>query len=384
MTGRDTIVANIPVRFRATKVSKRLTIKCAYGAAAAAYYVTQPDNLTFYFPADFPFRGGNTVKIYRRRFLQSATAVAVTTTPWLVRAQAWPARPVRIIVGFAPGGALDVVARLIGQWLSDRLGQSFLIENRTGAGSNIATEAVVNAPADGYTLLMTSSANAVNTTLYGKLKFVFHRDIAPVASVAQFPCVLDVNPSVPVKTVPEFITYAKANPHKLSMGSGGLGSPQHIAGELFKIMTGVDLVQVHYRGGAPAISDLVGGQLQVMFDVMLEAIEHIRAGKLRPLAVTTATRAPLLPEVPTISDFVPGFEASFWWGVGAPRNTPGEIIDKLNREINAGLADQRLKARLADLGGTVLPGSPEEFATLIAKETEKWGKVVRAGNMKVD
>jgi tripartite-type tricarboxylate transporter receptor subunit TctC len=327
---------------------------------------------------------GNTMKIYRRRFLQSVTAFTITPTPRLVRAQTWPARQVRIIVGFAPGGALDVVARLVGQWLSDRLGQSFLIENRTGAGSNIATEAVVNAPPDGYTLLMTSSANAVNTTLYVKLKFVFHRDIAPVASIGQFPCVVDVNPSVPVKTVPEFIAYAKANPHKLSMGSGGLGSPQHIAGELFKMMTGVELVQVHYRGGAPAIADLVGGQLQVMFDVMLEAIEHIRAGRLRPLAVTTATRAPLLPELPTVGDFVPGFEATFWWGVGAPRNTPREVIEKLNREINEGLADQRLKARLAGLGGTVLSGSPEEFGTLIANETEKWGKVVRAGNMRVD
>jgi tripartite-type tricarboxylate transporter receptor subunit TctC len=341
------------------------------------------DRLGSLFPGWFPFWERNAVKIRRRRFLQSAAA-AVTVTPRLVRAQAWPARPVRMIVGFAPGGALDVVARLIGQWLSDRLGQTFLIENRTGAGSNIAAEAVVGAPADGYTLLMTSSANTVNTTLYGKLNFVFHRDIAPVACIGQIPCVLDVNPSVPVKTVPEFIAYAKANPHTLSMGTGGLGSPQHITGELFKMMTGIDLVQVHYRGGAPAIADLVGGQLQVMFDIMLEAIEHIRAGKLRTLAVTTATRAPLLPEVPTVSDFVPGFEASFWWGVGAPRNTPAEIIDKLNREINAGLADQRLQARLTDLGAAVLPGSPEEFGTLIAKDTEKWGKVVRAGNMKVD
>jgi tripartite-type tricarboxylate transporter receptor subunit TctC len=291
---------------------------------------------------------------------------------------------VRIVVGFAPGGATDVVARLIGQWLSDRLGQSFLVENRTGAGSNIAVEAVVNAPADGYTLLMAGSANTINTTLYGKLNFVFHRDIAPVASIGQVPSVLDVNPSVPVKTVPEFIAYALANPHKLSMGSGGLGSPQHITGELFKMMTGVDLVHVPYRGGAPAIADLVGGQVQVMFDIMTEAIEHIRAGKLRPLAVTTATRAPLLPEVPTMSDFVPGFQASFWWGVGTPRNTPPEIIDKLNREINAGLADQRLTSRLTELGATALPGSPEEFGTLIVKETEKWGKVVRAGNMKVD
>jgi tripartite-type tricarboxylate transporter receptor subunit TctC len=328
---------------------------------------------------------GEAVKIRRRRFLQSAAAgLAAAAAPRTAWPQTYPTRPVRIVVGFAPGGALDTVARLIGQWLSDRLGQSFLIENRTGAGSNIAAESVVNAPADGYTLLMTSTANVVNTTLYGELNFVFHRDIAPVANVGQVPCTLDVNPSVPVTTVPEFITYAKANPHKLSMGTGGLGSPQHITGELFKMMTGVDLVQVHYRGGAPAIADLVGGQVQVMFDIMLEAIEHIRAGKLRPLAVTTATRAPLLPDVPTVSDFVPGFEASFWWGVGAPRNTPAEIIDKLNREINAGLADKRLKTRLTELGAAVLPGSPEEFGTFIAKDTEKWGKVVRAGNMKVD
>jgi tripartite-type tricarboxylate transporter receptor subunit TctC len=325
------------------------------------------------------------VKIRRRRFLQSAAAaVAVAATPRLVRAQAWPARPVRIIVGFAPGGALDVVARLIGRWLSDRLGQSFLIENRTGAGSNIAAEAVVNAPADGYTLLMASSVNAVNTTLYGKLNFVFHSDIAPVASVGQVPCILDVHPSLPVRTVPEFIAYAKANPHKLSMGSGGLGSPQHITGELFRVMTGVDLVYAHYRGGAPAVADLVGGQLQATFDVMLESIEHIRAGKLRALAVTTAARAPLLPEVPVMADFVPGFESGVWWGVGAPRDTPAGIIEKLNGEINAGLADPRLNARLIELGGTALPGSPADFGALIARDTEKWGKIVRAGNMRVE
>jgi tripartite-type tricarboxylate transporter receptor subunit TctC len=325
------------------------------------------------------------VKIRRRRFLQSAAAAAaVTAAPRLVRAQAWPARPVRIIAGFAPGGALDVVARMIGQWLTDRLGQSFLVENRTGAGSNIAAETVVNAPADGYTLLMTSTANTVNTTLYSKLNFVFHRDIAPVASVGQVPGVLDVNPSVPVNTVPEFIAYAKANSHKLTMGSGGLGSPQNITAELFKMMTGVDLVQVHYRGGAPAVADLVSGQVQAMFDLVLESIEHIRAGKLRPLAVTTATRVPLLPDLPTVSDFVPGFEASFWWGVGAPRNTPAEIIGRLNKEINAGLADQALQARLTGLGATMLPGSPEDFGALIARDTEKWGNVVRAGNIRVD
>jgi tripartite-type tricarboxylate transporter receptor subunit TctC len=325
------------------------------------------------------------MKIRRRRFLHfTASSVVVAVSPRIVRAQTYPTRPVRIIVGFAPGGATDVVARLTGQWLSDRLGQSFLVENRTGAGSNIAAEAVVNAPADGYTLLMAGTANTVNTTLYEKLNFVFHRDIAPVASIAQVPNVLDVNPSLPVKTVPELIAYAKTNPRKLSMGSGGLGSPQHVAGELFMMMTGVDLVHVPYRGGAPAIADLVGGQLQVMFDVMPEAIEHIRAGKLRSLAVTTATRAPLLPEVPAVGDFVPGFEASFWWGVGAPRNTPAEIIDKLNREINAGLADPRLKARLTDLVATTLPGSSNEFGMLIARETEKWGRVVRAGKMRVE
>jgi tripartite-type tricarboxylate transporter receptor subunit TctC len=325
------------------------------------------------------------MKIRRRQFLQfTASSVAVAVSPHIVRAQTYPTRPVRIIVGFAPGGATDVVARLTGRWLSDRLGQSFLVENRTGAGSNIATEAVVNAPADGYTLLMVGTANTVNTTLYEKLNFVFHRDISPVASIAHVPNILDVNPSVPVKTVPELIAYAKANPRKLSMGSGGLGSPQHVAGELFMMMTGVDLVHVPYRGGAPAIADLVGGQLQVMFDMMPEAIEHIRAGKLRPLAVTTAARAPLLPEVPTVGDFVPGFETSFWWGVGAPRNTPAEIIDKLNTEINAGLADPRLKARLTDLGATTLPGSSNEFGMLIARETEKWGRVVRAGKMRVE
>lgn len=325
------------------------------------------------------------MEIGRRLFLQSVAAAGVAAAgPNILRAQAWPARPVHIIVGFAPGGATDVVARLIGQWLSDRLGQSFIVENRTGANSNIAAEAVVTAAADGYTLLMAGTANVVNTTLYDKLSFVFHRDIAPVASIGRVPAVLEVNPSVPVTTVPEFIAYAKANPRKLSMGSGGLGSPQHIAGELFKMMTGVDLVPVHYRGGAPAVADLLGGQVQVGFDILLEAVEHIKAGRLRALAVTSATRAPLLPEVPTVGDFLPGYEASFWWGVGAPRNTPAGIIDRLNREINAGLADPRLSARLTDLAATVLAGSPQDFGALIAADTEKWGKVVRAGNMRVE
>jgi tripartite-type tricarboxylate transporter receptor subunit TctC len=325
------------------------------------------------------------VKIRRRLLLQCAAAAgASTAVPHILRAQTWPVRPVHIVVGFAAGGATDVVARLIGQWLSDRLGQSFIVENRTGANSNLAAEAVVNAPPDGHTLLMAGTANAVNTTLYDKLNFVFHRDIAPVAGIGRVPAILEVNPSVPVTTVPEFIAYAKANPRKLSMGTGGLGSPQHIAGELFNMMTGVDLVPVHYRGGAPAIADLIGGQVQVGFDILLEALEHIRTGRLRGLAVTTATRAPLLPEVPAMADFLPGYEASFWWGVGAPRNTPRGIIDKLNSEINAGLADPRLNARLTGLAATVVGGSPQDFGALIAADTEKWGRVVRAGHMRVE
>jgi tripartite-type tricarboxylate transporter receptor subunit TctC len=325
------------------------------------------------------------VRIRRRHFLQCAAAAgASVAAPHILRGQTWPGRPVHVIVGFAAGGATDVVARLIAQWLSDRLGQSFVVENRTGANSNIAAEAVVNAPPDGYTLLMAGTANTVNTTLYDKLSFVFHRDIAPVASIGRVAAVLEVNPSVPVTTVPEFIAYAKANPRQLSMGSGGLGSPQHIAGELFMMMTGADLVPVHYRGGAPAVADLIGGQVQVGFDILLEAVEHIRTGRLRALAVTTATRAPLLPEVPAMADFLPGYEASFWWGVGAPRNTPREVIDKLNSEINAGLADPRLNARLTDLAATAVAGSPQDFAALIAADTEKWGKVVRAGHMRVD
>jgi tripartite-type tricarboxylate transporter receptor subunit TctC len=293
-------------------------------------------------------------------------------------------RPVRLIVGFAPGGGTDTVARLMGQWLSERLAQPFLIENRTGAGSNIAAEAVVNAPPDGYTLLMGGTTNVVNTTLYDKLNFVFHRDIAPVAGIISAPMVIDVNPSVPVKTVPEFIAYAQANPGRLNMGSGGIGTSQHIAGELFKMMTGVNLVHVPYRGGAPAIADLVAGHVQVMFDVLPESIEYIRAGKLRPLAVTTATRFPALPDIPTVTEFVPGYEANTWWGVGAPRNTPFEIIDKLNKEINTALADPKIKARLVDLSGTVLPGTPADFAKLIADDTEKWGKVVKFAGLKAD
>jgi tripartite-type tricarboxylate transporter receptor subunit TctC len=289
---------------------------------------------------------------------------------------------VRVIVGFAAGGPNDILARLIGQWLSERLGQPFVIENRLGAGSNIATEAVVRAPPDGYTLLLVGSPNAINATLYDKLNFNFVRDIAPVASFIRGALVMVVHPSVPAQTVPEFVAYAKANPGKLSYGSGGVGGITHITPELFKMMTGVNMVHVPYRGVAPALTDLLGGQVQVLFTNPAQTIEYIRAGKLRALAITTATRSEALPDIPTVDEFVPGYEASSIFGFGAPKNTPAEIIDKLNKEINAGLADPKIKARLADLDGTVLVGSPADFGKLIAEETEKWGKVIRAANIK--
>jgi tripartite-type tricarboxylate transporter receptor subunit TctC len=289
---------------------------------------------------------------------------------------------VRVIVGFAAGGPNDILARLIGQWLSERLGQPFVIENRLGAGSNIATEAVVRAPPDGYTLLLVGSPNAINATLYDKLNFNFVLDIAPVASFIRGALVMVVHPSVPAQTVPEFVAYAKANPGKLSYGSGGVGGITHITPELFKMMTGVNMVHVPYRGVAPALTDLLGGQVQVLFTNPAQTIEYIRAGKLRALAITTATRSEALPDIPTVDEFVPGYEASSIFGFGAPKNTPAEIIDKLNKEINAGLADPKIKARLADLDGTVLVGSPADFGKLIAEETEKWGKVIRAANIK--
>jgi tripartite-type tricarboxylate transporter receptor subunit TctC len=320
---------------------------------------------------------------HRRQFLHlAAGAAALPAVSRFAWAQAYPTRAVRLIVPFPAGGGNDIIARLIGQTLSERLGQPFVIENRPGAGSNIATEAVVKSSPDGYTLLFFDSSSATNATLYEKLNFNFIRDIAPVAGIFRVPLVLLVNPSVPAKTVPEFIAYAKANPGKLNMASPGSGTVTHVAGELFKMMTGVNMVHVPYRGGAPAISDLLGGQLQAMFDILSESIEYIRAGKLRPLAVTTATRVPALPDVPTVSEFVPGYEATAWWGVGAPRNTPADIIDKLNREINLGLADPKIMDRLTDLGGTVLAGAPADFGKLIAEDTEKWAKVIRAGNIK--
>jgi tripartite-type tricarboxylate transporter receptor subunit TctC len=325
------------------------------------------------------------MKLPRRTFLHlAAGAVALPAVSWIAWAQAYPSRPVRIIVGAAPSGTFDIMARLIGQWLSERLGQPFVIENRPGAGSNIGTESVVRASADGYTLLLVGVPNAINATLYDKLNFNFIRDIAAVAGIDREPLVMVVNPSVPAKTVPEFIAYAKGNPGKISMASAGNGTPSHVSGELFKMMAGVNMVHVPYRGGGPALVDLLGGQVQVMFPTMSSVIEYIRAGRLRALAVTTATRSDALPQIPTVSDFVPGFEASFWTGLGAPKNTPADIVDKLNKEINAGLVDPKLKARFADLGAAAFPGSSSDFAKFIATETEKWGKVVKFAGIKAE
>jgi len=321
----------------------------------------------------------------RRRFLQLlAAGAALPATTRLAHAQAYPARPVRMIIGFAPGGPADILGRLIGQWLSERLGQQFVIESRPGAGSNIATEAVARSPADGYTLLVVTSANTINASLYDKLNYNFIRDMAPVSGIIRVPQVIEVHPSVPATTVPEFIAYAKANPGKINMASAGNGTVQHVAGELFKAMTGVDMQHVPYRGQAPALVDVLAGQAQVMFDTLPAAIEYLRAGKLRPLAVTTATRAPALPELPTVADTVPGYESSALYGIAAPAATPAEIVDRLNREINAALADPAMKARLTDLGGAVLAGSAADFAKVIADETEKWGRVVKLSGAKAD
>ena len=323
------------------------------------------------------------MKLPRRQFLRLATgAAAIPAVSRIAWAQTYPTRPVRIVVGFPPGGGADITARLIGQWLSERLGQPFIIDNRPGAGSNIATEAVVRAPADGYTLLLVGAFNAVNATLYDKLNFNFIRDIAPVATMYYVPTVMAVHPSFPAKTVPEFIAYAKANPGKVNMGSGTTGAAMHMSGELFKIMAGIDMVHVFYRGAGPTLTDLLAGQVQVSFPTMPSAIEYVRAGKLRALAVTTATRSDALPDIPTVGEFLPGYEASSWYGLGAPKSTSAEIVNRLNREINAALDDPKMKARLADLGGTPLPGSPAQFGKLIAEETEKWGKVIRSANIK--
>jgi len=325
------------------------------------------------------------MKLPRRQFLHLAAGAAALPALWrTASAQAYPTRPMRLIVPFAPAGASDIIGRLIGQWLSERLGQPIIVENRPGAGTNIGTEAVVRAPPDGYTLLMASSANTINATFYDRLNFNFIRDIAPVASINRMALVMEVNPSVLAKTVPKFITYAKANPGKISYATGGVGTASHLSAELFKMMAGVDLVHVPYRGGGLALTDLLGGQVQIRFDPMPSSIEYIRAGRLRALAVTTETRSEVLPDIPTVAEFVPGYEASAWFGIGAPRGTPAEVIDKLNKEINAGLADPKLRARLADLGGIVIGGSPADFGKLIADETEKWAKVIKFTGIKAD
>jgi len=323
------------------------------------------------------------MKLRRRQLLHlAAGAAALPAVSRFAKAQSYPARPVRIVVGFTAGGSTDIGARLIGQWLQERLGQPFVIENRPGAGTNIATESVVRAPPDGYTLLMVGPSSAVNATLYDKLSFVFLRDIAPVASLIRQPQIMLANPSVAAKTVPDFIAYAQANPGKITMASAGIGSTGHLVGEFFKITAGVNLVHVPYRGAGPALTDLLGGQVLISFAGIAGAIEYIRTGRLRALAVTTAARAEALPDVPTMNEFVPGFEAGDWLGVGAPRNTPPEIIDRLNKEIAAALADPKIKARFADLGGTATALRPAEFGKLLADETEKWGKVIRAANIK--
>jgi tripartite-type tricarboxylate transporter receptor subunit TctC len=321
----------------------------------------------------------------RRRFLELAGAAAAAPAfSDVASALDYPTRAVHVLVGFAAGGPTDILARLMAQWLSQRLGQPFVIDNRPGVGGNLATEAAVNAPADGHTLLLVAPANSINATLYDKLSFNFIRDIAPVASIMRAFYVMEVNPSLPVKSVPEFIAYARAHPGEINMASAGSGTPQHVAGELFKLMTDVEMVHVPYRGSAPALTDLMGGQVQVMFDNLISSLELIKAGKLRPLAVTTTARSEALPDIPTVGDFVPGFEASALFGLGAPRTTPAEVVGRLNIEINAGLADPRIKARLAELAGVVLTGSPADFGKLIADETEKWGKVVRFSGAKPD
>ena len=326
---------------------------------------------------------GFKIELPRRTFLQmAACAAALPAVSRFAWAQTYPARPVRIVVGLTAGSASDIVARIMGQWLSEHLGQQFVVENRPGAGTNIAAEAVVRSVPDGYTLLLAASPNAINASLYDKLSFNFIRDIAPVAAISREPNVIVVNPSLPTRTVPELIAYAKANPGRINMASAGNGTTSHLAGELFKMMTGVNMVHVPYRGGGPALTDLLAGQVQVFFPPMVVPVGQIRAGKLRALAVTTATRSEALPDIPTVGEFVPGYEASVWFGLGVPKGTPAEVINKLNQETNAALTDIKIKARMAESGGTVLPGSPADFGNLIAEETEKWSKVVREANIK--
>jgi tripartite-type tricarboxylate transporter receptor subunit TctC len=325
------------------------------------------------------------MKLQRRQFLQlAAGAAALPVASGVASAQTYPARPVRLVIGYTPGGSADLTARLMGQWLSERLGQSFVIENRPGGGTNIATEAVVRAAPDGYTLLLVAPANAINATLYDKLNFDFLRDTEPVAGIIRFPNVVVVNPSLPINSIPELIAYAKANPGKLNMASSGNGSTIHMSGELFKMLTGINMVHVPYRGGAPALTDLIAGQVQVMFDNIPTCAEHVKSGKLRGLAVTSTTRSEVLPDLPVVADFLPGYEASAWYGIGAPKGTPPEIIERLNKAVNEILADPKAKARFTELGAFLLPGSALDFGKLLANETDKWGKVVKFAGAKVD
>jgi tripartite-type tricarboxylate transporter receptor subunit TctC len=326
---------------------------------------------------------GTRTTLLRRRFLHlAAGAVALPALARIAHGQAYPSRPVRIIVPFAPAGPNDIIARALGQWLAERLGQPFVIENRPGAASNVGTEAVVNAAPDGYTVLMASSPHAINATLYDKLHFEFRRDIAPVAAIMRVPNVMVVDRTFPARSVPDFISYAKANPDKLNFASSGIGASNHMSGELFKIMTGIAMTHVPYRSSGPALTDLLGGRVQVMFDAITSTIEHIRADRLRSLAVTSAPRSTLLPDTPVMGDFVPGYDVNNWFGLGMPSHTSAEVIDRLNTAVNDGLVDPGLKARLAGMGGTALPGSPSDFGKLIADETEKWGKVIRTANIK--
>ena len=325
------------------------------------------------------------MKLARRRLLQlAAGAAALPAVTRMAAAQSYPTRPLRMIIGYPPGGSADITARLTGQWLSERLGQPVVVESRPGAATNLATEAVVRAPGDGYTLLLVAPANAINATLYDKLSFNFLRDIVPVAGIIRFPNVVVVNPSLPIKTIPELIAYARANPGKLNMASSGNGSTIHMSGELFKMLTGINMVHVPYRGGAPALTDLIAGQVHVMFDNIPTSAAHIKGGKLRGLAVTSATRSQVLPDLPTVADVLPGYEASAWYGLGVPKNTPGEVIDTVNKAMNAVLADPKAQARFAELGASLLPGSPADFGKLLADETEKWGKVVKFSGAKPD
>jgi tripartite-type tricarboxylate transporter receptor subunit TctC len=325
------------------------------------------------------------MKLPRRQFLHlAAGAAALPTVSRFAWAQAYPSRPVRLVIGYPPGGSADITARLTGQWLSERLGQPVVIESRPGAATNLATEAVVRAPPDGYTLLLVAPANAINATLYDKLNFNFLRDIVPVSGIIRFPNVVVVNPSLPIKTIPELIAYAKANPGTLNMASSGNGSTIHMSGELFKMLTGINMVHVPYRGGAPALTDLIAGQVHVMFDNVPTSAEHVKAGKLRGLAVTSTARSEVLPDLPTVADFLPGYEASAWYGLGVPKNTPDEVIDKVNKGMNAVLADPKSQARFAELGASLLPGSPADFSRLVADETEKWSKVVKFSGAKPD